>query len=97
MANIILLSLVLLNALCFFLFYLDKRRAQHGQHRIAEKTLHLATLVGAAPGAWAAIFLLHHKNRKTAFWRITLLLTLLQSAILYFFYTAGVLSAGLAG
>ncbi|WP_217275325.1 DUF1294 domain-containing protein [Hymenobacter sp. BRD128] len=81
----ILLVLLFFNALCFMLFFLDKRKAQRGQRRISEKTLHLATLAGAAPGAWVAIFLLHHKNRKAAFWSITLLLTLLQGAALYFF------------
>ena len=81
----ILLSLLFLNALCFLLFFLDKRKAQRGQRRISERTLHLATLAGAAPGAWAAIFLLHHKNRKAAFWSVMLLLTVLQGAALYFF------------
>jgi uncharacterized membrane protein YsdA (DUF1294 family) len=80
----ILLSLLFFNALCFLLFFLDKRKAQRGQRRISEKTLHLATLMGAAPGAWAAIFLLNHKNRKAAFWSITLLITLVQGAALYF-------------
>jgi uncharacterized membrane protein YsdA (DUF1294 family) len=83
--RIILIILLLSNLLCFLLFFLDKQKAQRGQRRISEKTLHLATLAGAAPGAWAAIFLLHHKNRKAAFWSITLLLTLVQGAILYFF------------
>lgn len=84
--QILLLTLLLFNALCFLLFFLDKRRAQRGQRRISEKTLHLATLAGAAPGAWAAIFLLHHKNRKATFWGITLLLTVLQGAALYFYF-----------
>ncbi|GAA3990811.1 DUF1294 domain-containing protein [Hymenobacter antarcticus] len=85
--KILLSCLLLFNVLCFLLFALDKRKAQRGQRRIAEKTLHLATLPGAAPGAWAAIFLLHHKNRKAAFWGITLVLTLLQGAVLYFTWT----------
>jgi uncharacterized membrane protein YsdA (DUF1294 family) len=76
---------LLSNLLCFLLFFLDKQKAQRGQRRISEKTLHLATLAGAALGAWAAIFLLHHKNRKAAFWSITLLLTLVQGAVVYFF------------
>lgn len=80
----ILFILLFLNALCFVLFFLDKRKAQRGQRRISEKTLHLATLAGAAPGAWAAIFLLHHKNRKASFWGITLLLTVVQCMALYF-------------
>lgn len=56
--------------------------AQRNQRRIAEKTLRLATLPGAVSGAWAAILLLHHKNRKAAFWGVTLVLTLLQGAVL---------------
>lgn len=81
--QITLLSLIFFNTLCFLLFALDKRKAQRGRRRISEKTLHLATLPGAALGAWAAIFLLHHKNRKAAFWGVTLLLTLLEGAIFY--------------
>ncbi len=90
------LILLFFNALCFTLFALDKRKAQRGQRRISEKTLHLATLPGAAPGAWAAIFLLHHKNRKAAFWGITLLLTLLQGAALYFLYATAFAGAARA-
>ena len=82
--KILLSCLLFFNLLCFLLFALDKRKAQRGQRRIAEKTLHLATLPGAAPGAWAAILLLHHKNRKAAFWSVTLMLALLQGAVLYF-------------
>jgi uncharacterized membrane protein YsdA (DUF1294 family) len=82
--TVLLICLLFLNLLCFLLFALDKRKAQRGQRRIPEKTLHFATLPAAAPGAWAAILLLHHKNRKAAFWSITLLLTLLQGAALYF-------------
>ena len=82
--KILLSCLLFFNVLCFLLFAFDKRKAQRDQRRIAEKTLHLATLPGAAPGAWAAIWLLRHKNRKAAFWSITLGLTLLQGAVLYF-------------
>jgi uncharacterized membrane protein YsdA (DUF1294 family) len=82
--KILLSCLLFSNLLCFLLFALDKRKAQRSQRRIAEKTVHLATLPGAAPGAWAAIGLLHHKNRKVAFWGVTLVLTLLQGAVLYF-------------
>ncbi|MBF9236049.1 DUF1294 domain-containing protein [Hymenobacter sp. BT683] len=82
--TIILSCLLFFNLLCFLLFALDKRKAQRDQRRISEKTLHLVTLPGAAPGAWAAILLLHHKNHKAAFWGVTLLLTLMQGAVLYF-------------
>jgi uncharacterized membrane protein YsdA (DUF1294 family) len=81
--TILLICLLFFNFLCFLLFALDKRKARRGQRRIAEKTLHLATRPGAAPGAWAAIWLLHHKNRKASFWGVTLMLTLLQGAMAY--------------
>ena len=84
--NVLLSCLLFFNLLCFLLFALDKRKAQRSQRRIPEKTLHLVTLPGAAPGAWAAIFLLHHKNRKAAFWSVTLVLTLLQGAAVYFIW-----------
>ncbi|MET4105818.1 DUF1294 domain-containing protein [Hymenobacter sp. UYP22] len=84
--NVLLSCLLFLNLLCFLLFALDKRKAQRSQRRIPEKTLHFATLPGAALGAWVAILLLHHKNRKAAFWSITLLLTLLQGTALYFMW-----------
>ena len=82
--KILLSCLLFFNLLCFLLFALDKRKAQRNQGRMAERTLHLATLPGAALGAWAAMLLLHHKNRKAAFWGVTLGLTLLQGAALYF-------------
>ncbi|NVO85400.1 DUF1294 domain-containing protein [Hymenobacter terrestris] len=81
--TILLSCLLIANLLCFVLFAVDKRKAQRGQRRIAEQTLHLATLPGAAPGAWAAMWLLRHKTRKAAFWGVTLGLTLLQGAVLY--------------
>lgn len=81
---ILVSCLLLCNLLCFLLFAADKRKAQRNQRRIAETTLHLATLPGAAPGAWAAMWLLRHKTRKAAFWGVTLALTLLQGAVLYF-------------
>ncbi|MBC6699859.1 DUF1294 domain-containing protein [Hymenobacter puniceus] len=84
--TVFLICLLLFNLLCFLLFALDKQKAQNNQRRIPEKTLHFATLPGAAPGAWAAILLLHHKNRKSAFWGITLALTLLQGAVFYFMW-----------
>jgi len=62
--KILLSCLLFFNLLCFLLFALDKRNAQRDQRRMAEKTLHLATLPGAAPGAWAAIWLLPIKTAR---------------------------------
>ncbi|UOQ51753.1 DUF1294 domain-containing protein [Hymenobacter cellulosivorans] len=81
--TLLLSCLLLFNLLCFLLFAWDKRNAQQGQRRITEKTLQQAALPSTMPGTWAAILLLHHKNRKAAFGGVTLLLTLLQGAVLY--------------
>jgi len=55
-------------------YWLDKRSAQDGSRRIAEKTLHLVELLGGWPGALIAQQLLRHKTRKVSyqivFWMI---------------------------
>ncbi|WP_417311696.1 DUF1294 domain-containing protein [Ectopseudomonas khazarica] len=55
-------------------YWLDKRSAQDGSQRIAEKTLHLVELLGGWPGALIAQQLLRHKTRKVSyqivFWMI---------------------------
>ncbi|MEG0182543.1 MAG: DUF1294 domain-containing protein [Stenotrophomonas sp.] len=51
-----------------FLFYRhDKKAAQDGRQRTAEKTLQLLALIGGWPGALVAQSVLRHKNRKASF------------------------------
>lgn len=61
----------------FGLYFTDKRRAQAGEWRIPESTLHLAELLGGWPGAFLAQRALRHKNSKGAyqviFWLIVAL------------------------
>ena len=59
--------LVLINALAFGLFALDKRRAETRAWRISERVLLQVALVGGTPGAMAAQQLLRHKTRKQPF------------------------------
>jgi uncharacterized membrane protein YsdA (DUF1294 family) len=42
----------------------DKRRAERGEWRISESTLHALELLGGWPGAWAAQHVFRHKRRK---------------------------------
>jgi len=45
----------------------DKQRAKKGKWRIAEKTLFLVALFGGSLGAWAGMYLFHHKTRRWYF------------------------------
>lgn len=74
--------LYLLASLVSFLqYWLDKRSAQSGERRTAEKTLHLLELAGGWPGALIAQQLFRHKTRKASyqavFWLIVALHQLL--------------------
>lgn len=59
------------SAACFVAYGLDKRRAQAGDRRISERTLHRLALMGGWPGALAAQRVFRHKTQKVGF-RLTL-------------------------
>lgn len=56
-----------LSFITYLVYGLDKRKAEDSAWRVAESTLHLLSLLGGWPGAYAAQRLLRHKNRKPAF------------------------------
>ncbi len=53
--------------LCFFLYFIDKRKAINGSWRVPEKRLHLLEFIGGWPGALIAQQTLRHKTRKLSF------------------------------
>ncbi len=65
-----------LNALTYWAYTVDKRRAQTGRWRLPEIYLHLLELSGGWPGAWLAQRWLRHKCSKgsylVVFWSIVL-------------------------
>jgi len=63
----LLLVLVVLNAVSFALFGIDKRRARRGARRISERALLLSALVSGTIGAWAGVFVFRHKTRNPSF------------------------------
>ena len=63
----LLLVLVVLNAVSFAMFGIDKRRARRGDRRISERALLLSGLVSGTIGAWAGMFAFRHKTRKPSF------------------------------
>lgn len=56
-----------LSVFSFFLYRSDKRRAEAGEWRIPESTLHLADLIGGWPGAFLAQRIFRHKIAKGSF------------------------------
>jgi uncharacterized membrane protein YsdA (DUF1294 family) len=77
----------------FFAYRSDKQRAESGEWRIPESTLHFAELVGGWPGAFIAQRRFRHKTSKfsyqVVFWMIILLhqLTAIDSVFGWTFTT----------
>jgi uncharacterized membrane protein YsdA (DUF1294 family)/cold shock CspA family protein len=65
-----------INVLSLAFYWIDKRRAEAGQWRISEGSLHLLELLGGWPGAFLAQRLFRHKIGKVSyqivFWLIVL-------------------------
>ena len=58
---------LLLSALTYLVYAMDKRAAQRGQWRTSENFLHLLAVLGGWPGAWLAQQSLLHKSVKFEF------------------------------
>jgi uncharacterized membrane protein YsdA (DUF1294 family) len=56
-----------LSIFAFFAYRSDKRRAEAGEWRIPEFTLHFTALIGGWPGAFLAQRRFRHKTSKTSF------------------------------
>lgn len=65
-----------ISTLTYWIYAIDKRRAQAGEWRAPEARLHLLELLGGWPGAWLAQQRLRHKSYKrsyqSAFWGIVI-------------------------
>ena len=70
-------ALLAVSLFTFFAYRTDKRRAEAGEWRIPEMTLHMAELAGGWPAAFLAQRIFRHKISKTSyqvvFWIIVLL------------------------
>ena len=61
------LYLLFINLVTLALMGADKYRARRNLWRIPEKTLFAAALLGGSAGAWAGMYLFHHKTRHWYF------------------------------
>lgn len=78
-----MIYLLIVNVIGFLLFGIDKYKAIHQDYRISEKALFMIALIGGAYGAYAAMYLFHHKTRKTMFKFGVPVIVLLESYLLY--------------
>jgi len=60
--------LVVVNIYALILMWTDKRSAESGKWRIAEKQLFLVGILGGVPGAMAGMLLFRHKTKHKRFY-----------------------------
>ena len=80
-ADLILVLLLLLNALTFVVYGVDKWRAQGGRWRIPERTL----LLLAAFGACLGMIVWNHKTSHKRFRYLVPVFVLLQGLLAFYF------------
>lgn len=59
--------LCIVNVLGFLMMGIDKWKARHKRWRISEKTLFFGAILGGSLGAWAGMYVFHHKTRHWYF------------------------------
>lgn len=76
--------ILVFSIITFLLFGYDKRAAKLGRWRIPEKVLLGLSILGGALGGLAGMVTFHHKIRKTYFWIICILASLVHLYLLIF-------------
>ena len=75
---------MIMNILAFCLMGIDKHRARTRQWRIPERVLFGAALLGGSAGAWAGMYLFHHKTRHGyVVVGMPLILAVMAAAVIY--------------
>jgi uncharacterized membrane protein YsdA (DUF1294 family) len=65
--KVIAILLLVLNAITFFVYGIDKWKAKKGEWRISEATLLILAIIGGSIGAWLGIKVWHHKTMHKKF------------------------------
>ena len=81
MTSVISAYLVLVNAVTFIVYGIDKLKAKRGKWRIPESTLLLLAAIGGSIGAWLGMKVWHHKTMHKKFQNGVPLLLFLQLAL----------------
>ena len=83
--NTAVIYLILMNLIGFGLMGVDKQRARRRDWRIPEKVLFGAALLGGSVGAWAGMYLFHHKTKHWYFVVGMPLILAVQAALVWYF------------
>ena len=83
--NTAVIYLILMNLIGFGLMGVDKQRARRRDWRIPENVLFGAALLGGSVGAWAGMYLFHHKTRHWYFVVGMPLILAVQAALVWYF------------
>ncbi|MFC4076606.1 DUF1294 domain-containing protein [Salinithrix halophila] len=79
--------LILINGWSYLLMGWDKRKAQRGEWRVAERTLLLAAAAGGSAGVWAGMYHFRHKTCHGVFRYGIPTLFLLQTILLTWLFS----------
>jgi uncharacterized membrane protein YsdA (DUF1294 family) len=80
--QLILICLVAINVVTFFLYGIDKWKAQHSMWRIPETTLLGLAVIGGSIGAYLGMKVWHHKTMHKKFQIGIPLIILVQIALI---------------
>jgi len=81
--NYLIGYLILINIISFFLYGLDKNKAEKGKWRIKETTLLSFSLIGGGIGSILGMRVFRHKTQKSKFKFGVPLLTIISIGIIY--------------
>ena len=87
MMNIILGYLLAVNIATFFLYGIDKYKAEKNKWRISEATLLTMAAIGGSIGAWAGMRLWHHKTMHKKFKYGIPVIIIMQIALVTYLHT----------
>jgi uncharacterized membrane protein YsdA (DUF1294 family) len=82
--KIILFYLMIINTVCYFMFFWDKRLAKRGRRRISEKSLFLTAILGGSLGGLLAMYMFRHKTLHRKFKLGMPLILIVQLALLVY-------------
>ncbi len=84
MHNILAYYLIIINAVAFIVYGIDKYKAKKAKWRISEATLLMLAVLGGSIGAWTGMRVWHHKTMHKKFkYGVTAILLIQIAAMMY--------------